>query len=425
MGKENFDTIMKDRLASFEADYDSNLWNAIENRLDKQDRVKKIKKLGLLCGSILLLGYVFSTLYTKENEVTTGQKNENESKETVSNYSINPRHPDKGKVNILISDNKTENGIKEETKVILSNEDNSTQNTTLTDHSVIRKDSLKPETVKEKAEEKTTNSSIKEQIEPLLKFSSNKSEACENEIIKFEVANQIPDFKYRWNFGDGNVAEGAQAEHKYEVSGVYSVSLSVISQSNANFLNVIKDMITIYEAPSSQFEWQANPENVSTNVTMAFSSPEAEDIKTKWSFGDGNTSNISNPNHIYSKRGIYNVTLEKRSSKNCSSTTTKQVVVNNDYNLLAPDAFSPNGDGRNDTWYPVAIRNSDLIFSLSILDKSGKLVFTTTDKNFEWNGWLQDKGKIADFGETFVWIAKVQDTSNSEQEYSGTITIVR
>jgi len=47
-----------------------------------------------------------------------------------------------------------------------------------------------------------------------------------------------------------------------------------------------------------------------------------------WDFGDGTTSNLQNPTHIYAASGTYNVTLSI-SSASCSDSITQSVVVGN------------------------------------------------------------------------------------------------
>jgi PKD repeat protein len=51
-----------------------------------------------------------------------------------------------------------------------------------------------------------------------------------------------------------------------------------------------------------------------------------------WDFGDGNTSNLKNPSHLYASAGTYNVTLTVNNVNGCSNTITKSVVVSNGVN---------------------------------------------------------------------------------------------
>jgi gliding motility-associated-like protein len=56
-----------------------------------------------------------------------------------------------------------------------------------------------------------------------------------------------------------------------------------------------------------------------------------------WRFGDGTTSNLQNPSHLYSTAGTYNVTLIMSTSRGCNDSTTKAVIV---YPLPSPN-FTP------------------------------------------------------------------------------------
>jgi len=56
-----------------------------------------------------------------------------------------------------------------------------------------------------------------------------------------------------------------------------------------------------------------------------------------WRFGDGTTSNLQNPSHLYSSAGTYNVSLVMGTSRGCNDSTTRVVIV---YPLPSPN-FSP------------------------------------------------------------------------------------
>ena len=89
------------------------------------------------------------------------------------------------------------------------------------------------------------------------------------------------------------------------------------------------------------------------------------------------------------------------------------------FNPLAPEIFSPNGDGKNDTWMPVAFLNGDYIFTLTVSDKSGNVVFKSSDKDNVWDG------NNAKPGDTFRWTAVVKEKNGDEITCQGLITIAK
>jgi gliding motility-associated-like protein len=60
------------------------------------------------------------------------------------------------------------------------------------------------------------------------------------------------------------------------------------------------------------------------------------------------------------------------------------VKVYPEISLWVPSAFTPNGDGRNDVFYVEATGTNR--FKMSVFDRWGLQIFTTTDRNIGWDG---------------------------------------
>ncbi len=103
-----------------------------------------------------------------------------------------------------------------------------------------------------------------------------------------------------------------------------------------------------------------------------------------WDFGDGSESFEENPKHTFSAEGEYEVTLRVTDIFGCSSEVKKKISVF-DYYLVVPNAFTPNGDGINDYFFPKYLNIESLEFW--ILNKWGETIFYTDDLNSQgWNG---------------------------------------
>jgi hypothetical protein len=88
-------------------------------------------------------------------------------------------------------------------------------------------------------------------------------------------------------------------------------------------------------------------------------------------------------------RGDYEVTLTVTDIFGCSVSITKEVSVL-DYYLVVPDAFTPNGDGVNDYFFPRFINIESLEFW--VLNKWGETVFYTSDlQSPGWDGKIRDE----------------------------------
>ena len=109
-----------------------------------------------------------------------------------------------------------------------------------------------------------------------------------------------------------------------------------------------------------------------------------------WSFDDGETSFEKNPQHVYELVGSYNLNLQISDEHECVDEKTILIEVQgfdlslNDWEEMF-NAFSPNGDGINDSFSFVE-NNAISEFSVKIYNRWGSLVYSWTDPNFEWYG---------------------------------------
>lgn len=74
--------------------------------------------------------------------------------------------------------------------------------------------------------------------------------------------------------------------------------------------------------------------------------------------------------------------------------------------ILFPSAFTPNGDGLNDTWHPVFNQHITAL-EIRIIDLKGKLQFTGNDLNASWKPMNDANTGITRY------IARVKATSTS------------
>ncbi|HPP93589.1 MAG TPA: PKD domain-containing protein, partial [Bacteroidales bacterium] len=111
-----------------------------------------------------------------------------------------------------------------------------------------------------------------------------------------------------WKFGDGATSTVENPVHTYTNVGTYIVTLKV---SNANCSDSMAHPVTILpQAPVARFDSipsGCTPHQIQINNTSL--NTEVPGTTYFWDFGDGNTSTVKNPTHIYTVAGIYRVTL--------------------------------------------------------------------------------------------------------------------
>ena len=93
-----------------------------------------------------------------------------------------------------------------------------------------------------------------------------------------------------------------------------------------------------------------------------------------------------------------------------------------EYAYFGPNAFTPNGDGINDTWRPVNnVVNLDN-YLLQIFDRWGRELFISTDPFEDWDGTAD--GKLVPLG-VYVYRASMQDAITlKSHKVNGHVTVV-
>ncbi|RBN50629.1 PKD domain-containing protein [Flavobacterium psychrolimnae] len=111
--------------------------------------------------------------------------------------------------------------------------------------------------------------------------------------------------------------------------------------------------------------------------------------KIAWDFGDGNFSDEESPKHIFTKTGTYTIKQIVTYPFGCQYVHTITLIVEKGYSLMMPNAFTPNGDGVNDTFSPVFLGFIEM--TLDIYDTWGSLVHSEKGQTLSgWNGKIKD-----------------------------------
>lgn len=221
---------------------------------------------------------------------------------------------------------------------------------------------------------------------------------------------------YAWSSGSAGAAltDTPSATNVYTVTGTDANGCSSTGSGT----------ITIIPTPTAEFDASPQPAIVSF-PTITFNDQSSTDvIYWNWDFGDGDTLAPSTPNpiHTYPKvETTYDVTLIVRNSL-CQNSIMHQIVIGPEYSFFIPNAFTPNGDGENDTFFGKG--KGILEYELMIFDRWGNFIFYAEDINDGWDGKAND-GTEAAQQDVYVWKVNLKDIFNKTHRFIGTVTLVR
>ena len=139
--------------------------------------------------------------------------------------------------------------------------------------------------------------------------------------VFFTDQSTIPD-TWAWNFGDGGTSTAQNPIHTYTTPGIFIVKLT-IQDTNTGVSSIKFDTIRLSQLNaiiSDPSHFNCAP------VTANFidGSTSNQGIQSwLWNFGDGNSSSLQNPTHVYPTPGTYDVSLTVTDSIGCTSIQTK------------------------------------------------------------------------------------------------------
>jgi len=164
--------------------------------------------------------------------------------------------------------------------------------------------------------------------QPVSNFSSNVTNACSPIVAQFTDLSTGNPTSWQWDLGNGVTSNLQNPSTTYINPGTYTVSLTVTNAGGSN-TKTVTNYITVKASPDVNFIGDSSvscpPKSVPfTNLTV----PNAGGTTTYlWDFGDGGTSTLASPTHLYTTSGNFNVTLLVTNSLGCSKTFTKNAYI--------------------------------------------------------------------------------------------------
>ena len=208
---------------------------------------------------------------------------------------------------------------------------------------------------------------------PILKFITNDTVQCLNGNL-FLITNltQVPQnesYAFKWFFGDGASSNLISPEHTYTEPGDYSISL--ITETLSGCVDTLSQKVSVFVLSKIEIKVNDSLQCITNNLFKFVDStiaPTGLNYTRIWDFGDGKSSNLSNPSYIYNTHGTYTVKLKLSLSDVCSDSGQTKIIVspqpeNRKYKpvdvvISKPSIILARDSGINYLWSPSVGLNS-------------------------------------------------------------------
>ena len=262
---------------------------------------------------------------------------------------------------------------------------------------------------------------------PIVSFTANAINGCAPLCVDFtnlSINTNSTITSYSWSFGTEQSSD-VNPKICFNNSGIFSVSLSgtsingcVSTFSIANFVEVYPNPVANFYAPTSVSSYESE---------VQFSDNSVGATSWYWAFnGDDlsaiNTSTLQNPTHYFTEQGLHCVFLKVKNNYGCTDVIEKCLTIEKEFTIYIPNAFSPNENNINDSFYAVGI--NILEFEMFIFDRWGEQIFYSDDINKHWDGKAKGGAEVAQ-QDVYVWKVNVKDIFGKTHNLIGHVTLLK
>lgn len=412
--KRSFEEEIKNRLKDIEMPYDSSVWDNVSSSLDKNAKNTSSSRFKWLLTGVILSSIIgFGIFTTSEDNITIVSENktpvtkiENDTKKT-SDQSIR---------------NKTEE-VKTDLKQTTNTVTSPNQNVNSRKELEVNNEIETPETIKEYIK------SVELKEVELKNSLINQNQLKVNKLIPIQVADlclgektdieNLNDFSLYIIQPNKDRVELKKEETTYKPNeaGLYKV----VSIKNEELTEISTFRVHAIENINFEMDEENNYQN---GLPYKLFTTNSISPNIEWYLNNKLITKNTNKLELnLFKKGVYSVQLVSKNDA-CSSTSEKQFVIADDYNLLAVDAFNPSEtNSKTNSFIPYALEERNVKFTFLVIDpKDGNVIYQTNDKLKPWNGIDQRSGQLVPKNTNWIWKVIIEQPEEGENpNYKGII----
>jgi len=417
---KNIDELIKSALEGHEMPYDNNAWNSFEKKLNKPNAPIKPFKFWFFGTSIIAVITISSLLYFSSKQEEKSDKPVEQKTDVIekSNSQSTTSNKTKSEIKTGIQDGKINSNELE------AKEDDKKETKTNLILPEVNEVLVKEITKDLKHDEEITtpkkeNSVITKKVsEPNVPSFSNK---CLGENLKVINKN---DEGMTLIFPSGkkvSVAESATENIKLSEEGKYELLVNSKQKETYN------SFFSVFENPKASLLVD-DELNYETGLPVIRGEVQTFEETINWKIDkvvSANSSKAKTAAFYFFEKGQFELEVIVTNDKGCSSIERKTIIISEDYNLLAVNAFNPlSDDRRKNTFMPYALTKRNSAFSLIIIDTDdGGIVFESSDASNPWDGIDKRNGQLVNKNKALIWKVTLSSPEKNEKSvYKGTIT---
>jgi gliding motility-associated-like protein len=252
---------------------------------------------------------------------------------------------------------------------------------------------------------------------------ADKTSGCIPLCVTFSCAASASVQSCLWDLGIGLTASGNSVTRCYDRDGPYIISAYYTDLNGCTSTSIFT--INVFPKPHADFNFAPQRPVENSQVDFTNSSYGAGITNYNWSFShQPNTVNTQqSPTMIFENPGGYLAVLIVTNDKGCTDTVMKPIIIGEDYGLYVPEAFTPNGDGINDEFFPKGY--GIVTYEMSVFNRWGEKLFSTGDFAERWKGNYQGRSDDIVEDGVYIWLIKGTNVFGKSIELTGKVLLYK
>jgi gliding motility-associated-like protein len=263
---------------------------------------------------------------------------------------------------------------------------------------------------------------------PVLTVTSDVASGCAPVCATFSVSSVPAVAIANWITTDGQIANNQAApQFCFTTASTYGANVSVTDVNGCQSALTNNTLVVVHPVPTAAFDFNPQPATVANPIiTFTDQSTGANITNWFWQFNNASdtTSTQQNPVFDFVDAGNYDVWLTVTSDNGCVDSINHTVVIDPEFIIYVPNAFSPNDDGINDTFFPKGLGIDVEEYQMWIYDRWGNMIWANDDFFKGWDGKVQGHDEIVQ-QDVYVWKIKLKTWSGEKKSYVGHVTVVK
>jgi PKD repeat protein len=232
----------------------------------------------------------------------------------------------------------------------------------------------------------------------LAAMTASAQEACAGTEVTFALNGLDQEGSVLWNFGDGGFSQEVAPTHIYDDAGSYDITVSVRAPGDGMIrTRTVENMIVVRPKPEAAMNWEFF--DATSNRARVHFINETEDASSStWLLEQ---EGLTDAQAVLDVPGDYHVNLVASNKFGCQDIAVQDIHLGSRKEAIAPALFSPDGDGRYDTFMPLMLMDFKGKWELTIWD-GDEQVFESSKTRRPWKGELANGG-AAEVGKKYTW----------------------